>query len=122
MAQRIAGVCYCKVDGAQLEISGDVEIPLTEFKREAVMGLSGPAGFKETALEPYIKVVALFTPDFPLNQLRTNTTLTITAELANGVVYTLSDAFVRGEPKVKPVEGTIELEFSGSQGQWANNQ
>ncbi|WP_161795467.1 phage tail tube protein [Xanthomonas sp. MUS 060] len=86
------------------------------------MGLSGPAGFKETALEatskshspnssarpswaclgrlasrkqhwspPYIKVVALFTPDFPVNTLRTNTNLTVTAELANGVVYTLSN-------------------------------
>ena len=64
----------------------------------------------------------MFTPDFPVNTLRTNTTLTVTAELANGVVYTLSNAFVRGEPKVKPVEGTIEVEFSGSQGQWSNNQ
>ncbi len=122
MAQRIAGICYIKVDGAQLEISGDIEIPLTEFKREAVMGLSGPAGYKETALEPYVKVTALFTPDLPVNTLRTNTTLTVTAELANGVVYTLSNAFVRGEPKVKPIEGTIEVEFSGSQGQWSNNQ
>lgn len=121
MAQRIAGVCFVKVDGAQLEISGDVEIPLTEYKREAVMSLTGPAGFKETALEPYVKVSALFTPDFPLNQLRTNTTLTVTAELANGVVYTLSNAFVRGEPKAKPVDGTIDIEFSGSQGQWSNN-
>ena len=121
MAQRIAGICYVKVDGAQLEISGDIEIPLTEFKREAVMGLSGPAGYKETALEPYVKLTALFTPDFPVNTLRTNTTLTITAELANGVVYTLSNAFVRGEPKVKPIDGTIEVEFSGSQGQWSNN-
>jgi hypothetical protein len=122
MAQRIAGVCFIKVDGAQLEVSGDVEIPLTEFKREAVMSLTGPAGFKETALEPYVKLAALFTPDFPLDQLRTNTTLTVTAELANGTVYTLSNAFVRDEPKAKPVEGTIEIEFSGSQGQWANNQ
>nr|WP_311528705.1 phage tail tube protein [uncultured Ralstonia sp.] len=122
MAQRIAGICFVKVDGAQFEISGDIEIPLTEFKREAVMGLSGPAGYKETALEPYIKVIALFTPDFPINSLRTNTTLTVTAELANGVVYTLSNAFVRGEPKAKPIEGTIEIEFSGSQGQWSNNQ
>jgi hypothetical protein len=122
MAQRIAGIWFVKVNGAQFEISGDIEIPLTEFKREAVMGLSGPAGYKETALEPYIKVVALFTPDFPVNTLRTNTTLTVTAELANGVVYTLSNAFVRGEPKAKPIDGTIEIEFSGSQGQWSNNQ
>ena len=122
MAQRIAGVCYIKVDGVQLEVGGDVEIPLTEFKREVVMSLTGPAGFKETALEPYVKLSALFTPDFPLEQLRTNTAMTVTAELANGVVYTLSNAFVRGEPKAKPVDGTIELEFSGSQGQWSNNQ
>ena len=121
MAQRIAGICYVKVDGAQLEISGDIEIPLLPVKRDAVMGVNGPAGYKETAVEPYIKITALFTPDFPLSTLQNNTTLTATAELANGVVYTLSNAFVSGEPKVKPVEGQIELQFSGSQGQWNNN-
>ena len=113
MAKRGAGICYIKVDGEQLEVSGGVEAPIVELKRETVMGLSGPAGLKETALEPYIKVTAIFMPGFPMDTLRTNTEMTVTAEMANGKVYTLSGAFVKGEPSAKGEDGTVELEFGG---------
>lgn len=118
MVKRVAGICYIKVDGEQLEISGGVECPLVEIKRETVMGLSGPAGMKETALEPFVKVTAIFMPSFPLSALQTNTEMTITAEMANGKVYTLSGAFLKGEPSVKAEDGTVELEFGGKKGQW----
>ena len=118
MAKRVAGICYIKVDGEQLEVSGGVEAPIVELKRETVMGLSGPAGLKETALEPYIKVTAIFMPGFPKDTLRTNTEMTVTAEMANGKVYTLSGAFVKGEPSAKGEDGTVELEFGGKRGQW----
>lgn len=118
MAKRVAGIAYIKVDGEQLEVSGGIECPLVDVKRETVMGLSGPAGIKETALEPFIKVTAIFMPGFPMDTLRTNTEMTVTAEMANGKVYTLSGAFVKGEPSVKGEDGTVELEFGGKRGQW----
>lgn len=118
MAKRVAGICYIKVDGEQLEVSGGVECPITDLKREAVMGLSGVAGLKETCLEPYIKLTAIFMPAFPLETIRTNTEMTITAELANGKVYTLSGAYLKGEPAAKGDDGTVELEFGGKKGQW----
>lgn len=118
MAKRVAGICYIKVDGEQLEVSGGVECPIVDLKRETVMGLSGPAGLKEVALEPYIKLSAIFMPNFPLETLRTNTEMTISAELANGKVYTLSGAFLKGEPAAKGDDGTVELEFGGKKGQW----
>lgn len=118
MAKRVAGICFIKVDGEQLEVSGGIEVPIVDVKRETVMGLAGPAGFKETALEPYVKVSAIFMPGFPLETLRTNTNMTVTAELANGKVYTLSGAFVKGEPSIKGEDGTVDLEFGGSKGIW----
>lgn len=118
MAKRVAGICYVKVDGEQLEVSGGIEVPLVEVKRETVMGLAGPAGVKETALEPYVKVAAIFMPAFPIDKLRTSIDMTVTAELANGKVYTLSGAFLKGEPSVKGEDGTADLEFGGSKGQW----
>jgi hypothetical protein len=96
MAKRVAGICYVKVDGEQLEVAGGIEVPIVDVKRETVMGLAGPAGIKETALEPFIKLSAIFMPSFPLATLQTNTAMTITAELANGKVYTLSGAFLKG--------------------------
>jgi hypothetical protein len=118
MAKRVAGICYVKVDGEQLEVSGGIECPIVTIKRETVMGLAGPAGLKETALEPFIKLSAIFMPNFPLDTLQNNTEMTVTAELANGKVYTLSGAFIKGEPSAKGEDGTVELEFGGTRGQW----
>jgi len=118
MAKRIAGICYIKCNGQQLEVAGDLEAPLAKVKRETVMGQAGPAGFKETALEPYVKVQALFLPTFPLDALRNSTDITVTAEFANGKVYTLSGGYLKGETPVKGVEGTVDLEFGGDDGDW----
>jgi hypothetical protein len=118
MANRVAGVCYIKADGAQFDVSGGVETPLSSVTRETVMGLAGPAGFKEVAQKPYVKLTAVFTPDFPIQTLTTSTNMTVTAELANGKVYILTGAFLEGEPAANGEDGTTELEFGGSQGVW----
>jgi len=118
MAQRVAGTMYVKVDGEQLEISGGFECPGMDVKREAVMSATGVAGYKETAIKPYIKMTAVFVAEFPLETLQTNTEMTITCELANGRVYTLSGAFVENEMPAKADDGTIDIEFAGTKGQW----
>lgn len=109
---------YAKVDGEQLEVSGGFECPGMEVKREAVMSLTGVAGFKETPIKPYIKMTALFVPGFPLATLQSSTDMTLTVELANGRVYTLSGAFIENEAPVKGDDGTIDLEFAGMKGIW----
>lgn len=118
MGKRTAGICYIKLDSEQLEVAGDVECPLSEFKREAKMAVAGVSGYSETALKPYIKVKANFVPGFPLDKVRTNTEMTITAELANGKVYTLSGAWLEGETAIKASEGEVDLEFAGMRGIW----
>ncbi|WP_424195541.1 phage tail tube protein [Ampullimonas aquatilis] len=118
MAKRIAGICYVKVDGQQLSISGGLECPAATVKRENVMAVDGPAGLKETAMEPYVKLSALFTSDFPLTTLQGGIDMTVTAEMPNGKVYTLSGAFIKGDTTVKADDGTVDLEFGGSKGVW----
>jgi hypothetical protein len=115
---RVAGICYIKCDGEQIEVSGGVECPLMEVKRETVMGSNGPAGYKETALEPFVKVNAIFMAGFPLEKLQTATDMVVTAEYPNGRAYTLSGAFVKNEPSAKADDGTSELEFGGLKGRW----
>jgi len=118
MSQRVAGICFIKIDGDQLEVSGGVECPLMDVTREPVMGLTGPAGYKETAAVPFVKLTAIFRADFPVDKLRENTDMTVTAELANGRVYVLSGAYLVGEPAPKGDDGTVELEFNGERGIW----
>lgn len=115
---RIAGVCYFKVDGEQLETTGSVECPLMTVNRETVMGSTRAVGFKETAIAPYIKGTFAFDKDFPIEKISGEIEMTITAELANGKTYVLADAYVVGEVPVSNDDGTVELEFNGSSGEW----
>lgn len=117
-AKRISGICFVKVDGEQLSVEGSVECPLLEVKRETVMALNGPAGYKETNLAPFVKVSCILVPGFPLAKLQTNTSMQVSVNLANGMVYTLSDAWLNGEPTAKPEDGKVELEFGGLKGKW----
>lgn len=41
MGKRLGGTCYIKCDGAQFEVKGGVEVPLTDYKREAVTSTGG---------------------------------------------------------------------------------
>lgn len=118
MGKRVAGICYVKADGTQFEVKGGIEAPLNNKSREAVMGLGGVAGFKETEQRPFVKVEAIFTPDFPISTIASSTNMTITVEFANGKVYTLSNAWVEGETPANGEEGTTTLEFSGIKGTW----
>ncbi|RJG06247.1 phage tail protein [Noviherbaspirillum cavernae] len=118
MGKRVAGICYIKVNGAQLEVKGSIEVPLTDKKRETVSGPAGPAGYKEEVRTPFVKLTAIFRDDFPTDVVAENTDLTVTAELANGKVYTLSGGYLVGESDVKGDEGEVELHFEGNKGIW----
>lgn len=118
MGRRVAGICYIKVDGSQLEVKGGVECALAPTKKETVMGLAGNAGYKETAERQYIKVTAILTNDFPIANIQQGTNMTITVEMANGKIYTLTGAWLEGESGANGEEGEIELEFTGITGVW----
>lgn len=117
-APRIAGICFIKLDGDQLEVSGGVEVPINDTVRETKAGPNGPAGFSEVAVIPSVKVSAFLTPDFPREKVAQSTDMTITAELANGKTYVLSGAFLVGDASAKQDDGTVDLEFNGLKGMW----
>jgi len=112
--QKAAGICYVKVDGMQLTITGGCEAPITEFKRESIV----PGFYKEEERTPYIKVDALHTSDLPLDKLTTGTEMTVTIEFANNKVYVLSGAYLVGEPVSAGDDGKVALEFNGIKGKW----
>ena len=59
MGKKVAGTVYVKVDGGQLTVSGGVECPLMDKKRESV----APGYYKEEDLTPYVKLSAIDDPD-----------------------------------------------------------
>jgi hypothetical protein len=117
-SKRLAGTCYIKVDGEQIEVSGGVEAPLNDSKREPVKSATAVVGYKEEVIVPYVKVTAILVPGFPRAKLNASDNMTITAEMANGDVYTLSGAWLANDPSHKADDGTTELEFNGTKGNW----
>lgn len=115
---RFAGTCFIKVDGVQLQVEGSVETPLLKYQRETKVSTSGVVGYSETPVTPYVKVTAYTDPDFPLETLRDNDNMTVTAEMANGFVYTLQGAWLAGETAINNSDATVSLTFEGISGIW----
>ncbi|AKZ72813.1 MULTISPECIES: phage tail tube protein [Enterobacteriaceae] len=113
---RIAGTCFIKVDGLQLSPTGGIEVPMNLKVRDDIVDLSGGVDFKETHRAPYTKFTGKVPKDFPVDKITESTEMTITSELANGQVYVLSQAWLHGEANHNPEEGTVDLEFHGTEG------
>lgn len=113
---RIAGTTYFKLDSEQLSLTGGIEVPLNTVSREDVVGLDGSVDYKETFRAPYIKGTFKVPGGFPIDKITTSETMTATAELANGLVYVLREAWLSGEASFNAEEGTADLEFHGKSG------
>ena len=118
--QRIAGTCYISVDGESLNLQGSLSIPMANVTREAIVASGRTIGYKETPVTPTISGSFYVDPAFPLDKLRNAADMTIVAELANGMVYTLSHAFLTGgDSNFNPEDGNVTLNFSGIRGDWS---
>lgn len=116
MGQKVAGTVYIKVDGRQLVISGACECPIGDVIRETIDG--APGHFSERDRAPYVKVDAVHTTDFPIDEITSGTDMTVQAELRNGKVYVLTGAYLVGETASTADDGKIALEFNGVRGVW----
>lgn len=114
--RKIGGVLYVKADGLQLSVNGTLELPINTVIREDIVGADGSVHYKETHKAPYIKAEFKVEKNFPIQKLTSADEMTITAELANGMVYVLSGAWLSGESTYNPLEGTVEVEFHGDEG------
>lgn len=113
--RKVAGTCYIKADGVQLPVEGGVEVPLTDVERESINTSAG-VYFSEKDVTPYTKVSCVIPGDFPREKITKSTDMTITSELANGMVYVLSGAWLKNPAALKGDEGKSELEFEGNKG------
>ena len=111
---KVAGTCYINVDGTQLVVNGAVTVPLTDVIRETIK----PGYYSENDRTPYVALDAIIDQDFPIDQIKNGTDMTVTAELANGKTYVLSGAYLVEEPEYSADDGTASLRFEGSVGRF----
>ncbi|MGF6136492.1 phage tail tube protein [Pseudomonas laurylsulfatiphila] len=112
MGQKVAGTVYIKADGVQFTVTGGVEVPLSDKKRESI----APGFFKEEDLVAYVKATVIDSPDLPIKQIMEATDQTVTVEFKNGRVYVLAGAYVVDEPSAKGDDGTIDIQWDGNKG------
>ncbi|TWC57607.1 tail tube protein [Pseudomonas sp. SJZ080] len=114
MGQKVAGTCYIKVDGDQLVITGGVEVPASDVKRETVV----KGYFKEEDVTPFVKVDAIKTPGLDLSKITKGTNLTVTAEFKDGSSYVLSGGYAVDDITFTGDDGKLSLKFEGISGDW----
>ncbi|WP_254555800.1 phage tail tube protein, partial [Salmonella enterica] len=76
----------------------------------------GSVEYKESSRASYTKVTAKVPNSFPVDIITSSDVMTITSELANGLVFGLSNGWLHGEAIPNPDEGTVDLVFHGEEG------
>lgn len=112
---KVAGTAFIKVDGQQLALAGSLTVDPTLVEREGLTGLSGVVGYKENNMVPSIEMEVFVTQDTNLKVLKDATDVTVTAELANGKVFSLRNAWLASRIAMNAAEGTASLKFEGHQ-------
>ena len=110
---RIAGVAYVFVDGRQYPLRGNLTISIDTVERTGVAGMDGVHGYTEQARVPYIEGDFSDIGQLSLITLQNMIDVTVTAELANGKIYVLRNAWTATAREFKGAEGQATVKFEG---------
>ena len=113
MAQAIAGTAYLKVDAQQYPLKGAFVVSPGSIIRTGIAGQDGVHGYQEMPRIPYIEGDVSSTPDISFEAIEQLTDVTVTAELINGHVYVLRNAWQRGEIEINTRDGQARIRFEG---------
>lgn len=114
---RIAGVCYLKVDGKSIEARGSWKTNIGRMNREGIAGQDGVHGFKEMPRVPMIEGEISYVRGIRIRDIEKITDAEITLELANGVTHVLHNAWYAGDGiEVDAEGGKFSAKFEGYTG------
>ena len=116
--RRQSGTAYVTVDGTTIPAKGSFTIPLSTKNRTDIVVGDEVVGYDEQTIAPYMQCTVQITDETDFERICNATAMTIRTELANGRVFTLSNAFVRGTPTVSET-GEASFDFAGKSGQWS---
>ena len=113
----VSGVCYLKVDGTQYALRGSLTISTDMVEREGVAGMDGVHGYIERPRVPFISADVTDSAGLSLEALQAITDATVTAELKNGKVYLLRNAWTAEARELNAADGQISVRFEGMKGE-----
>jgi hypothetical protein len=113
MAQRIAGIAFWMVDGVQLAVRGNLEVMASRQERTGIAGQDSVHGYSELPVVPYISGDVSTVVGTSVEDIDAVTDATITAELANGTVYVLRNAWRAERSTINTRDGQFNVKFEG---------
>jgi hypothetical protein len=116
-ANKVGGVAFLKVDGFQYLLRGDLTVSIDRYERTGVAGQDSVHGYTENPRVPFISATLTDIGGMSLAQLQNVTCSTVTAELNNGKVYILRDAWTAEARELNTAEGSVEVRFEGMAGE-----
>jgi hypothetical protein len=114
MANRIAGIAYLKVDGKQYPLRGSFTVSPSKTERTGIAGQDFVHGFTEMPRVPFIEGDISLVPELSIDTLDAIVNATVTAELANGHVYVLSEAWTKSAFELNTHDGQTRVRFEGT--------
>ena len=113
MAPRVAGVAFLKVDGNQYPLRGNFMVSPTSVERAGVAGQDYVHGFSELPRVPFIEGDVTLDPQLMMEDVEAVIESTVTAELANGNVYVLREAWCKSAFDLNTHDGLVRIRFEG---------
>jgi Phage tail tube protein len=113
MAQRIAGIAFLQVDGFQLALRGNFTVSPSAVERTMLAGQDGVHGYQELPRVPYIEGDLSTMPTISLEDLESETDVTVVAQLANGIQYTLVGATCKAGLEANTRDGQVRVRWEG---------
>ncbi len=116
MSLRKIGVAYATVDGEPVDVKGAVEYNLGLPMREAVVGVGGMHGVKETDRAPWVQFTVTRPEAKVLQKLLNAHDATATVGFRDGTVFTVAESTFVGEGDINSEEDEVQLRYEGRSG------
>jgi Phage tail tube protein len=113
MAQRIAGIAFLSVDGQQLALRGNFTVSPSSLERTMLAGQDGVHGYQELPRVPYIEGDVSTVPGLLLEDLQLGVDVTVVAQLANGMQYSLTGGTCKSAFENNTRDGQVRVRWEG---------
>jgi len=101
------------VDGDQYALRGNFTVSPSAVERTMIAGQDGVHGFQELPRVPYIEGDLSLVPGLLLEDLETQTDVTVVAQLANGKQYTLAGGTCKSGLVANTRDGQTTVRWEG---------
>jgi hypothetical protein len=117
MARAIQRLISLTIGGEVYQAKGNFTYNGGGFTREAIMGADGVHGAKETPRVAFVEGEITDIGDVDVRSLAHARDVQVDLELANGKMFTLTDAWAAGDFTSNTEEGNIGVRFEAERGE-----